>query len=341
MGKGFDTRFGYDLDKIDPTLEFLISCIHPEDRDRITQQIEKYMAPGAKNNWYEEYRFKKNDGTYAPVMDRAVFIRNESKEVTRVVGAMTDLTRQKKNEEALKELNKELENRAEELAATNAELEQFAYVASHDLQEPLRMVSSFLKRLEKKYDDQLDDTAQQYIDFAVDGAQRMRRIILDLLNYSRMNQHEFEKESINLNALLEEIKQLERSVIEESGANIDYGELPEIKAARTPIQQVFQNLINNAMKYRKPGTNPEITITSKETDGHWQFSVDDNGIGIKEEFQDNIFTIFQRLHTQDEYSGTGIGLSVSQKIVEKHGGKIWVESKEGEGSTFYFTIAKE
>ncbi len=252
-----------------------------------------------------------------------------------------DITERKKNHERLKQLNKELEERAEQLEATNEELEQFAYVASHDLQEPLRMVSSFLERLEKKYAGQLDDKAQQYIDFAVDGAQRMRRIILDLLNYSRMNQQEIEREEVELDTLLEDIVKLNQPAVNESGASINWHDLPTIKAAQTPIQQVFKNLINNAIKYRKPDIEPEINIEAEDSGDYWKIAVSDNGIGIKKEFQDNIFTIFKRLHTQDEYSGTGIGLSVSQKIVEKHGGEIWVESEEGEGSTFYFTIPKD
>jgi PAS domain S-box-containing protein len=257
-----------------------------------------------------------------------------------IVGSLTDITDQKESHEQLKQLNEELEKRAEELAAANEELEQFAYVASHDLQEPLRMVSSFLERLEQKYGDQLDEKAQQYIDFAVDGAHRMRRIILDLLNYSRMNKNDFERDQIDSNDLIKEIIKAEQAIIEENDAEIAFGDLPVIEASKTPIQQVFQNLINNALKYHRPSTKPVIKIASKETDKYWQFSVTDNGIGIKEEFQDNIFTIFQRLHTQDEYAGTGIGLSVSKKIIEKHGGEIWVKSEEGKGSTFYFTVRK-
>ncbi len=340
-GRGFETLFGYDLQKVNPTLDFLISLIHPEDRKRIAENIQHHMKPGSKTDWYEEYRFKRKDGSYAYVMDRAIFIRNEEDKVVRVVGAMTDLTKQKAYEESLKELNAELQEYAKELAQSNAELEQFAYVASHDLQEPLRMVSSFLSRLEEKYADQLDEKALKYIDFAVDGAARMRQIILDLLNYSRVGQGNFEKEEVDLEDLMEEILKLEQTAIADNGAAITWSKLPKINAAKTPIQQVFQNLINNAIKYRKPNMDPEIHIKGEESKTHWKFSVTDNGIGIQEEFQDNIFNIFQRLHTQDQYSGTGIGLAVTKKIVERHGGEIWVESEEGEGSTFHFTIAKE
>lgn len=340
-GRGFETLFGYDLEETNPSIDFLISLIHPEERERIAQNIEHYMKSDTKTDWYEEYRFKKNDGSYAYVMDRAIFIRDEDGEVVRVVGAMTDLSKQKAYEESLKELNQELQDHAKELAQSNAELEQFAYVASHDLQEPLRMVSSFLSRLEDKYGDQLDDKAQRYINFATDGAHRMRQIILDLLNYSRVGQGDFEREEIDLEELLEEILKLEQTAIADSGAAITWRNIPKIKAAHTPIRQVFQNLINNAIKYRKADVDPEIQILGEETKTHWKFTISDNGIGIREEYQENIFNIFQRLHTQDQYSGTGIGLAVSKKIVERHGGEIWVDSEEGEGSTFCFTIKKE
>jgi PAS domain S-box-containing protein len=251
-----------------------------------------------------------------------------------------DITERKKSQQELERLNTELESRALELAASNEELEQFAYVASHDLQEPLRMVTSFLTQLEKKYSDELDEKANQYIHFAVDGAKRMRQIILDLLNYSRLNQDKSKREEVDLNSILEDVKALERSHIEEANAQIIANTLPTIYANPGPIKQVFQNLINNSIKYHKPDSNPIIELTYSETDTHWKFELKDNGIGIDEDFQDNIFQIFQRLHTRDQYSGTGIGLAITRKIIERHGGEIWVESKIDEGSTFYFTLKR-
>lgn len=251
-----------------------------------------------------------------------------------------DISERKKAREQLEKLNRELEIRADELAATNTELEQFAYVASHDLQEPLRMVTSFLTQLDKKYADQLDEKANQYIDFAVDGAQRMRQIILDLLNYSRLNQEKSKRGEVDLDSVIEDVKVLERSHIEEMNAQIKADPLPVIYANPGPIKQVFQNLINNALKYQPSGNAPVIEISCSETDTHWKFTVKDNGIGIREEFQSTIFQIFQRLHTNDQYSGTGIGLAITKKIIERHGGEIWLESEEGRGSTFYFTIQK-
>ncbi|MEX0724278.1 MAG: PAS domain S-box protein [Gracilimonas sp.] len=251
-----------------------------------------------------------------------------------------DITEQKVAQKKLEELNDELKQRADELATSNAELEQFAYVASHDLQEPLRMVTSFLTQLEKKYKDQLDEKAASYIHYAVDGAQRMRQIILDLLNYSRLNQDKANREEADLNKLFEDARSLERSHIKENEAEITVDSLPLLNVNPGAIQQVFQNLLSNAIKYHAPGSKPKIHVSAKEIDSHWRFSVKDNGIGINKEFQQNIFQLFQRLHTRDNYSGTGIGLAISKKIIERHGGIIWVESEEGKGSTFFFTIPK-
>jgi len=251
-----------------------------------------------------------------------------------------DITERKKASKELEKLNIELEIRARELAASNEELEQFAYVASHDLQEPLRMVSSFLTQLEKKYSDSLDEKAKDYIHYAVDGAQRMRQIILDLLNYSRLNKDKAKREKTDLNKLLEDAKSLERSHMLEKEAEITSDKLPVLEVNPGAIEQVFRNLLNNAIKYTQPNVVPKIAIHAEELDTHWKFSFSDNGIGINEEFKDTIFQIFQRLHTRDHYSGTGIGLAISKKIIERHEGKIWVESKEGKGSTFHFTIKK-
>ncbi|HBQ61254.1 MAG TPA: hypothetical protein DD671_16965 [Balneolaceae bacterium] len=168
----------------------------------------------------------------------------------------------------------------------------------------------------------------------------MRQIILDLLNYSRLNQEKSRRESVDLNVVLKDVKAIEHNHIEETNAQISADDLPTINANPGPIKQLFQNLINNAIKYQESGNQPVVEISYLETDTHWEFTVKDNGIGINEEFQHTIFQIFQRLHTRDQYSGTGIGLAISKKIVERHGGEIWLESEEEKGSTFKFTIAK-
>jgi PAS domain S-box-containing protein len=248
-----------------------------------------------------------------------------------ILGISNDITDRKKTET-------ELKMKSEELVRSNAELEQFAYVASHDLQEPLRMVTSYVQLLEKRYKDKLDQDANEFIAFAVDGSNRMRTLIQSLLEYSRVNRIKpFEK--INVNELLEIVQHDLRDTILSNNATVYIDKLPEIIGDHTLIGQLFQNLISNAIKFKgeKP---PQIKISCEERENDYLFSVKDNGIGIDKEYSNKIFVIFQRLHTKDKYPGTGIGLAICKKIVERHGGEIWVESLPGEGSTFFFTIRK-
>jgi PAS domain S-box-containing protein len=317
--------------------------VHPEDWKRITEQRNILFRNPMENYWEGEYRFLKNDGQYAYIYDRGYIIRDDNGKAIRMIGASRDITKLKENEVQLKALNEQLQKRAKELAISNAELEQFAYIASHDLQEPLRMVTSFLTQIEKKYGNIIDDKGKQYIHFAVDGAKRMRQIILDLLEFSRIGRAEDRKEEVDLNELINDIISLHRKQIQEKKAVIKLGKLPTLKTSKTPMRQVFQNLINNSLKYNisTAGTVPEIAISAKSTKSHWLFSVKDNGIGIDPQYFEKIFIIFQRLHNKDEFSGTGIGLAITKKIIESLGGKIWVESEEGKGSTFYFTIEKD
>ncbi|MEO5945061.1 MAG: PAS domain S-box protein [Ferruginibacter sp.] len=256
-----------------------------------------------------------------------------------LTGYFRDITDRKLSDLQLSTLNLKLNEHVKDLATSNKELEQFAYVASHDLQEPLRMVTSFLTQIEKKYTGLIDAKGKKYIHFAMDGAKRMRQIILDLLEFSRVGQTDDKIESVNLNELVKETLLLLRRQVEEKNAVIKVKKLPVVKTLKSPLRQVFQNLISNSLLYND-GIKPEITIGVIETDHFWQLSVTDNGIGIDAEYFDKIFTIFQRLHNKDDYSGTGIGLAISKKIIEGMGGKIWVESKEGKGSTFYFTLPK-
>jgi len=234
------------------------------------------------------------------------------------------------------QLNQALEN----IQKSNNELEQFAYVASHDLQEPLRMVTSFLTQLEKKYTDKLDKKAKEYIFYAVDGAKRMRQIILDLLEFSRVGKSDEALKEIQTKELSEEILILYRKQIQDLHAVITFKHLPVIKSYKTPIRQVFQNLIGNSLKYHKKDVPPIIEVDIEDQNKFWKFSFKDNGIGINPQYFDKIFTIFQRLHNKDEYSGTGIGLAITKKIINNLGGEIWVESKEKVGTTFYFTLPK-
>ncbi|MDF7817971.1 PAS domain S-box protein [Runella sp. MFBS21] len=252
-----------------------------------------------------------------------------------------DITTRKQSEFNLQQLNQTLEQQAKELAVSNAELEQFAYVASHDLQEPLRMVTSFLSQLERKYGSSLDDKAKQYIYFAVDGAKRMRQIILDLLDFSRVGKNLGQREEVPISHLIEEIIQLQKQSIEETQAVIVYGDLPTIVGYKVPLMQVFHNLISNALKYHQKGVSPRVKIEATEENEYWLFSIKDNGIGIEEAYFDKIFILFQRLHGREQYNGTGIGLALVKKIIENEGGRIWVQSTLGQGSTFYFTLLKQ
>jgi len=232
---------------------------------------------------------------------------------------------------------KGLAEKAVELERSNAELQQFAYVASHDLQEPLRMVSIYTQLLAKRYGPKLDGSALEFIDFAVAGVKRMRLLIRDLLEYSRVGTRGQFLTMTDCNAVLDLTLNNLDAVIEESHARITRGPLPAIMADDVQLGQLFQNLISNAIKYRdsKP---PEIHVGCKQEESHWLFWVRDNGIGIDPQYGERIFIIFQRLHGKGEYPGSGIGLAICKKIVERHGGKIWVESEPGKGSTFYFTL---
>lgn len=240
---------------------------------------------------------------------------------------------------SLMKAEKELTIKNNELNNTNKELEHFSYGASHDLQEPLRMISSYMELLQKKYDGQLDEKAQSYIHYAVDGTKRMKILIRDLLDFSKTSSTPITYEPVDINLILNDIKKTFHENMKEEGAGIFFSELPVIKANKTQMMQIFQNLIGNAIKYRTENP-PQIHITAKADETNWIFSVKDNGQGIDAKHFDRIFVMFHRIHTHASHKGTGIGLAVCKKIAERHGGTIWVESEAGKGSTFFFSIAK-
>ncbi|MCX2954017.1 sensor histidine kinase [Lentzea sp. NEAU-D7] len=230
-----------------------------------------------------------------------------------------------------------LDQKSAELQRSNAELEQFAYVASHDLQEPLRKVASFCQLLQRRYGGQLDERADQYIEFAVDGAKRMQGLINDLLAFSRVGRITRERTMIDLDELVAQVVENFSDRVEETGATITVGELPSVRGEATLLSAVFQNLISNALKFKGPSA-PEIAIDAERDGEVWKFSVRDNGIGIEPEYSDRIFVIFQRLHPKDAYPGTGIGLAMCRKIVEYHGGTIWLKTDVDSGTQFEFTL---
>ncbi|MEG3847885.1 ATP-binding protein [Microcoleus sp. herbarium19] len=226
----------------------------------------------------------------------------------------------------------------QELARSNAELEQFAYVASHDLQAPLATIASYAQLLEKRYKDQLDSQAIKFIGNIVHGCTRMQNLIDDLLEYSRVGRSQKPFKLTDCNHAIKQTLANLQGAIRDTEAVVTYSDLPTVIGDISQLVQLFQNLIGNAIKYRRDAP-PAVHVTACKQEENWLFSISDNGIGIAPQHQERIFQIFQRLHTQREYSGTGIGLAICQKIVERHGGCIWVESEPGQGSTFYFTLA--
>jgi PAS domain S-box-containing protein len=255
-------------------------------------------------------------------------------------GVGSDITERKLAEAELKRAHDDLAQKAEELQRSNAELEQFAYVASHDLQEPLRMVSSYTQLLGRRYNDKLQGDAQEFMQYIVDGAARMKQLIEDLLAYSRVGTKGKEFQPVAVEAPLKKAITNLRAAIEESGAAVTWGPLPAVDADEMQLAQLFQNLMGNALKFRGQRV-PRIHVSALEEGGEWQLTVADNGIGIEPQYFERIFMLFQRLHTMGEYPGTGIGLAICKKVVERHGGRIWVSSTPGEGSQFHFTLPKK
>ncbi|HWK90330.1 MAG TPA: ATP-binding protein, partial [Longimicrobium sp.] len=241
-----------------------------------------------------------------------------------------DVTERRRAEEALA-------RQAEELGRSNAELEQFAYVASHDLQEPLRMVASYTQLLARRYRGRLDDDADEFIGYAVDGVTRMQALINDLLAYSRVGRREITVEPVDLEALLVRVLVHLGPAIEEAGGTVTHDALPTVQGDAGQLGQLLQNLVGNAVKFHGDDP-PRAHVGAERGDGEWRLRVADNGIGIDPEFQDRIWVIFQRLHSRAEHPGTGIGLAICKKIVERHGGRIWLDSAPGRGSTFHFTL---
>jgi len=233
----------------------------------------------------------------------------------------------------------DLKRAAEDLRRSNQELEQFAYVASHDLQEPLRMVSSYLGLLKRRYGDRLGQDADEFMDYAINGAHRMQALIQDLLQFSRIDTRGAPLTRVASGECLRLAVENLRVALEEADACLDLGPMPEVQADSAQLTSLFQNLIGNAVKYRAPDRAPVVRVGASRRGDHWEFYVSDNGIGIDPKFADKVFMIFQRLQTRDRYEGTGIGLALAKKIIERHGGRIWLEGAEGLGTTFRFTLA--
>jgi PAS domain S-box-containing protein len=329
----------------DPILWY--TQLHPEDRERWHIDFAQTCATG--DRFRSEYRFLARDGRVVWVHGEAQMVRDEAGQPLFLQGMAYDITERKRAEEALRAVNTELERRVRqrtaqleeansELARSNAELEQFAYVASHDLQEPLRMVSSFTQLLAQRYQGKLGADADDFIGYVVEGAVRMQQLINDLLAYSRVGRSGKEFAPTDCSAVLAAVRANLRRSIEESGAEVLVESLPTVWAEESQLLQLFQNLIGNAIKFHNKDEPPRVHVGASRQQDEWLFWVRDNGIGIEPQYSERIFFVFQRLHNRKEYPGTGIGLAVCKKVVERHGGRIWVESEMGKGSTFYFTL---
>jgi PAS domain S-box-containing protein len=306
------------------------NLLHPDDAAPHMERWRESMTSGKMFESQARLR-RVSDGTYRWFICRAVAVRGRDNRVVRWLGACTDINDQMKYSVDLRITNDALQR-------SNADLEQFAYAASHDLQEPLRMISLYTQLLQEEYAAVLDETARSYVDFAVSGAQRMERLLQDLMAYSRVSAAPQGIEISDAKAALEAALGNLEAAVRKSGAQFHVGELPSVAVASVHLVLLFQNLVGNALKYCG-GEVPEVWIDAERVDKFWKFSVRDNGIGIEPQYAKQIFGVFKRLHGA-EYEGTGIGLAVCQRIVERSGGRIWLESTQGHGSTFYFTLPR-
>jgi PAS domain S-box-containing protein len=355
---------GIPVGSFDGSFEAYQSDMHPEDRERVLSSIQRVVAEREPEH-HVQYRIIRPDGEVRWLEAHGRLTLDEQGRPARLTGVCTDITERLALEEdarrlvreqaaraeaerarqhtaelleSLEKAQAELAQRARELARSNSDLEQFAYVASHDLQEPLRMVASYVQLLARRYKGKLDADADEFIRYAVDGATRMQSLINDLLAFSRVGTRGKELVPVSLEKCAERALSHLRLALEESGAEVKLESLPWVKGDETQLVQLLQNLVGNAVKFRGEQP-PRIRVSTTREEDTVTVSVEDNGIGIEPQYYERIFAIFQRLHGKEEYPGTGIGLSICKKIVERHGGRIWVESTPGQGSTFRFTLA--
>jgi PAS domain S-box-containing protein len=325
--------------------------IHPDDLPAVRAALARLETSGEETS---DYRLRAKDGKYRWLSNHMALTRDSAGRPLYRNGNIRDITERKRAEESLRLA-------VSELKQSNESLEQFAYVASHDLQEPLRMVTSFMGLLQDKYQGKLDDKAQKYIGFACEGATRMSELIKDLLEFARVGTGGHQPVPVDLSAVADQVRQNLQAAIEESNAAITADPLPTVTAVPAQMSQLLQNLLSNAIKFRTKGRRPEIHIGAQKVSGigseasgtadqgadaptrntkppFWRISVRDNGIGIAPGHRELVFQVFQRLHTREEYPGSGLGLAICKRIVERHGGRIWVESAPGEGATFFFSL---
>jgi PAS domain S-box-containing protein len=343
VNPAFEEIWGMAVETLYDEPMAFVDAVHPEDRERVREAFRSLP----EEPYDEEFRIVRPDGEVRWIHARGTLATagevaeerwlaashreaEEDGEMERIIGIGEDVTEHKHREERLEEL-------VDELEASNERLEQFAYAASHDLQEPLRMVSSYLQLIEDRYGDELDEEGEEFIDYAVDGADRMREMIRGLLEYSRVETRGDPFEPVDLNEVVDDVRQDLEVRIEESDAEIDVDDLPRVVGDAGQLGQVFQNLLDNAIEY-SGDTSPAIEITAERADEMWAITVSDEGVGIDPDDAERVFEVFERLHGLEKHSGTGIGLALCDRIVERHGGDIWVDSEPGEGASFTFTL---
>ncbi len=330
LDDNWHTIQGYQPGELPLVVQSWEQSLHPDDKERVFAVLHEHLD-STESLYDVDYRSRHASGEWIWINSRGrVVQRDAGGKPLRMMGTSHDITHRK-----LAEAN--LSRRAEELARSNAELEQFAYVASHDLREPLRMVQSFCSLLKDRYSDRLDERANKYIDFAVDGAARMQRLVDDLLEFSRVGRSNERFEVVSLEVIARQALENVAAAVEESGARVAIGELPIVHGDAARLEQVLQNLIGNAIKFRG-ASPPEVRIFANRESDQWRITVADNGIGINPEHFQRLFIVFQRLHARDDYDGTGIGLALCKRIVELHGGRIWLESQPGQGTSVHFQL---
>ena len=329
LNPAFAEMMGYNEEELKG--KNLLDITHASDYQKTKKWLEKIFNREIQT-YITEKKYVRKDGT-AFWAKAVVSTMNDITDEIVTVAIIENIEKKKKTEDALEQKNREL-------TQINQELEHFAYVASHDLQEPLRTITSFIQILDKRYIHKLDEDAQQFMGFVVEGAKRMQTLIHDLLEYSRINRFNTGYEKIDLNEIFNTINRVLKDKIESHDALVLSENLPVVYGNRLQLTQVFQNLVDNAIKFKAKKRKPEIIISVNDLGDKWELIFKDNGIGISQEYFQRIFVIFQRLHTHEEYTGTGIGLAICKKIIERHGGEIWVDSKPGKGTAFHLSIAK-
>lgn len=314
-----------------------LALVHPEDREGVRKNATK-MLKGERSSPYE-YRTINKHGETRWIMETVTSILYRGGRAT--LGNYMDITERKQAEQEREALLEDLEDINDKLGQSNRELQDFAYIASHDLREPLRKISAFGTLLQASLEGRLNEDQQEKFEFMVDGALRMQAMIDDLLTYSRITTETKPFDKVDLNKVLEDLKGLEMAtLLDETGGAIHIPEpLPSVQGDTSQMHQLLQNLIGNALKFHRKGVPPEITIRARNVDGNMvRVEVQDNGLGIDEQYHERIFTMFKRIHSREDYEGTGIGLAVCKKIVNRHGGDIGIRSTPGKGSTFWFTL---